>query len=110
MKLSYACSTYIYSENERTGVTKDEAEMTGIERERERENAGDAVADPKGALTSNQANIFDSLMKTAVRTRVTGRTKTRRWLLTRFIAHESFVKQSISCKQNSIDCIRESET
>lgn len=54
-------------------------------------NAGDVAADPKGALTLNQANIFDGLMKTAVRTRVTGRSKMRRWLI-HFATPKSFVK------------------
>lgn len=80
--------------------------------DRDRENAGDDVAaDPKGALTSSQANIFDGLMKTAVRTRVTGKVKTHRWLLTRFTARESFVNQSICCKKDLVsDCVRKSKT
>lgn len=84
MKLSYTCNTYIakMSEQEQQRIGQDDRDR----------NADDAAADPKGALTLSQANIFDGLMKTVVRTRVTGRSKTCRWLLTRFAAHESFVK------------------
>lgn len=54
-------------------------------------NTGDVAADPKGALTLSQANIFDGLMKTMVCTRVTGRSKMRRWLLNSFCCSQIVV-------------------
>jgi len=57
-------------------MSEQEQQRTG-QKDRDR-NADDAAADPKGALTLSQANIFDGLMKTVVRTRVTARSKTCR--------------------------------
>lgn len=76
MKLSRTCNTHIAK------ISEQGQQRTG-QGDRDR-NAGDVAADPKGALTLSQANIFDGLMKTAVRTRVTGRSKMRRWLLNLF--------------------------
>lgn len=57
---------YIYS-GERVGRDNKGAN------EGDGENAGAGPVDPKGALTSSQANIFDGLMKTAMRARVSKR-------------------------------------
>lgn len=54
------------------------------------------AADPKGALTSSQANIFDGLMKTAKRTRIS----VRRERYSRFAAFENTLtvgRDSPSC-------------
>lgn len=69
MKLSCTYNTHIAKMSEQG------QQRTG-QGDRDR-NAGDVAADPKGALTLSQANIFDGLMKTVVRTRVTGRSKMR---------------------------------
>jgi len=58
----------IHSEDGRTGRQKAGTRTTETERRRF------GCANTKGTLTSNQANIFDGVMKTAVRTRLTGRT------------------------------------
>lgn len=75
----------------RTAKMSEQGQQRAGQGDRDR-NAGDVAADPKGALTLSQANIFDGLMKTVVRTRVTGRSKMRRWLLNLFRSvHESFM-------------------
>lgn len=78
-------ASYVYRISSRVRAARTHRERTDrTTKERATERTRTMAAEPKGALTSCQANIFDGLMKTAVRTRASGgmllvrKSKTRR--------------------------------